>query len=155
MDWYCPVCYCSSWNLSCSLPREHRILLIWMKGKRGWWGTEWAACARCLHLPIPTWSTLYSTLLCPRRLTCVDYDSLVLGPPVRSGNGGTLLQRSAGGRRRWMGYLFLWFSPCRDTLGSYVHQANITGPLQLALSTQLSAFRFCKPFFSIFLCAQE
>lgn len=56
-------------------------------------------------------------LLCPRKLTCVNYNGRVLGLPLRSGDGKTLLQRSEGGRRRWMGYLFLWFSPCRVTLG--------------------------------------
>lgn len=38
---------------------------------------------------------------------------------------------------------------------NYVHQAKVTGPLQLALSIQLSAFRFCKHFFSLFLCARN
>ena len=90
----------------------------------------------------------------PRKPTWANYNSLVLWLPLRSGNGETFLQRSEGGRRKRMGYAFLWFSPC-----SYFGPTRFTRQRPLALSRWASlhnsAFWSGKYFFALFLWIQE
>lgn len=114
------------------------------QGQNGWIVSDVFMC------PLP--STLHSSpcslpsLLSDR----VDYNSLVLWLPVKSGNGETLPQSkgsSEGGSRRRVGYLFLWFSPCTATLSqlcapSKGHWSSLGGPHYTNLSSQ-----FCKPSF--------
>lgn len=90
----------------------------------------------------------------PRKPTWVNYSSLVLWLPVRSGNAETF-QRSEGGRRKRMGYVFLRLSPCSD-FGStrFLKQRPLVLSRWPSLYNSLP-FRSCEYFFALLLWTQE
>lgn len=121
------------------------------EGQKGWIVPDVIIC------PFYLLYILLLSALCPRKLTWVDYSrpvsgfclSLAMGKPSLS--LGSQREEGGGG---WDIYFsssllagLLWVN--------YVHQAKVTGPLQVALCIQLSPSRFCKHFLPLFLWTQE